>query len=115
MPLADIGERLQRSLEIVVGCEQWLRDVGACPRSDGDPTPARAFVDEPYGAGRTFAVDDDLRDIVAQLDGQVETGVDLRFRSKVESRAANLPPLNIDRAHRSDRRRTGIGAHKPSG
>ena len=50
MPLADIGERLQRALEIIVGSEQRLRDVGARARSDGDPTPARAFVDEPCRA-----------------------------------------------------------------
>ena len=50
MPLADIGERLNGALEIVVGREQRLRHVSARARSDRDPTPARAFIDEPCRA-----------------------------------------------------------------
>ena len=103
MPLADIGERLQGALEIIIGGEQRLRDVRARARSDGDPTPARAFVDEPCRARRAFAVDDDLRDVVAQFNRQIETGVDRRIGSEVESRPANFPSLSIEGAHRPRR------------
>ena len=47
MPFADVGEWLQGPLEIIAGREQRLGDVRACARCDGDPTTARAFVDEP--------------------------------------------------------------------
>ncbi len=108
MPLADIGEWLQRALEIIVGREQRLRHVGARARSDGDPTPARAFVDEPCRARRAFAVDDDLRDVVAQFNRQIEMGVDSRFGAEVESRPANFPSLSVKGAHRPRRRRARI-------
>ena len=92
MPLADIGERLQCAFEIIIGREQRLRHVCARARSDGDATPARALVDEPSRAGRAFAVDDDLRDIVTQFNRQVETGVDCRLGAEVESaRPTSLP------------------------
>ena len=99
MPFADIGERLQGALEIIVRREQRLRDVRACARCDGNPTTARAFVDEPRRRRRAFAVDNDLGDVVSHLNRQIEMGVDLRFGSKVERCTANFPPLSIESPH----------------
>ena len=103
MPLADVGERLQRTLEIVVRREQRLGDVGARPGSDSDPTPARALVDEPRAARRAFAVDDDAGDVVAQFDRQIEMGVDRRVRAEIEPGPADLATLSVERAHGADR------------
>src|SRR5271163_5078046 len=99
MPFADVSEWLQGPLEIVARRQQRLRDVRACARCDGDPTTARAFVDEPRRPRRVFAGDEDLGDIVSQLNRQIEMGVDLRFGSKVEGCAANFPSLSIESPH----------------
>src|SRR5271155_4728233 len=104
MPLTDVGERLQRASEVIARRQQRLGDVGARARSDGDAAPARALVDQPSRARRAFAVDDYLRDVVAQLDRQIETGVNRQIGAEVEGRPADFPSLDIERPYRAGRR-----------
>ena len=99
MPFADVGERLQRALEVVARREQRLRHIGARAGSNGDAPPARALVDQPSRASRSFAGDDDAGDVVAQFDWQVERA--LRSRDSARGRTARGRPRDPARRERA--------------
>ena len=55
-------------------------------------------------------IDDDLGHVVAQLDRQIEAGVDSHFGAEVEGGTADFPTLGVNRPHRAGRR----SASRPS-
>lgn len=80
-----VGKGRERAGEIEIRGEQQLRGVaGRTRRRRHDCAAAPALVEQLHGAGGTFARDLQPRDVVAQLDRQVEGG--LRFAIAVGQR-----------------------------
>ena len=72
-----VGERRQRAGEIEGRGEQRLRGVAGRARDDADGAAAPALVEQLHGAGGALAGNLQPRDVVAQLDRQVEGGLGL--------------------------------------
>ena len=70
-----IGERVERARQIVGRGQQRLRGVGGGAGDDADGAAAPALVEQLHRAGRALAGDFQPRDVVADLDRQVDLGV----------------------------------------
>jgi hypothetical protein len=68
----DIGKGIERSLEIITGAKQRLRAVGGGTGHDADGAAAPAFVEQLHGACRALAGDFQPRNVVADLDRQID-------------------------------------------
>ena len=75
------------------------------------PAPP-ALVDQPGRARCRFVGDDDRRDVVAQLDGQLKGGLGREAGAEIEGRFADRPPLRVQRAHDAAWLGVTIGAGK---
>lgn len=107
----DVGKRCQRAGEIERRCQQRLRGVGGRSAGDADGASAPALVEQLHGAGRAFAGDFKPRDIVAQLDRQVECSFGLAvLRPETEMGFADRRVLLIQRTHDTGVDAARIGA-----
>ena len=105
-----IGERRQRAGEIERRCQQRLRGVVGRSADDADGAPAPALVEQLDRAGGSFAGYFKPRDIVAQLDREIECGFGLAgLRRKGVAGLADRRALGVDRAH-DTRGNAAIGA-----
>ena len=68
----QLGERRQRFLDVVERRQQRLRLLAVLARDEPDPMPARARIEQMHGAGRALAGDLHARDLVAELERQLE-------------------------------------------
>ena len=75
-----VGERIERARQIVGRGEQRLRGVGGRAGDDADGAPAPALVEQLHRAGGAFGGNFEARDVVADLDRQVDLGVGSRAR-----------------------------------
>ena len=101
-----VGERIERAREIIGRGEQRLRGVGGRAGDDADGAAAPALVEQLHGAGGALAGDLEARDVVADLDRQVELGVGLALAGlEGERRFAERQALEIERAHECRSRR----------
>ena len=113
---ADIGERIERAGEVVGRGEQRLRGVGGRAGHDADGAAAPALVEQLHGAGRTLAGDLQPRDVVPDLDRQVDLGVGLAVVVlEGEARFAERQALEVERADDAVLGAAGGGAQNLDG
>ena len=94
-----VGERVERARQIIGRGEQRLRGVGGRAGDDADGAAAPALVEQLHGAGRALAGDLQPRDVVADLDRQVDLGVGLALVVlEGEARLAERQALEVERA-----------------
>ena len=106
-----VGEGAERARQIEGGGEQRLRRVGGGAGDDADRAAAPALVEQLHRAGRALAGDFQPRDVVAQLDRQVERGFGLGLlHVEDEASIADRRSLRIQRAHQAGFRRAGVRA-----
>ena len=92
-----VGKRRQRAGEIEGRCQQRLRGIAGGAGDDADGAPPPSLVEQLHRAGGSFARYFQPRDVVAQLDRQIERSLGL----------AILRPKSVARL--ADRRSLGIG------
>ena len=94
-----VGERIERAGEIIGRGEQRLRGVGGRAGDHADGAAAPALVEQLHGAGRTLGRNFEPRDVVPDLDRQVDLGVGLALALlEGEARLAERQALQIERA-----------------
>ena len=80
-----VGERRQRAGQIEGRGQQRLRGIGGRSADDADRAPPPSLVKQLHRAGGAFAGYFQPRDVVAQLDRQIERGFGLAIlRPKAE-------------------------------
>src|SRR6185312_12799967 len=85
-----VGKGRERAVEIERRREQRLRGIGARSGDNADRAAAPALVEELHRTGRTLAGNFQPRDVIAQLDGEVERGFGLALPwSEAEARFAD--------------------------
>ena len=95
-----VGERRQRAGQIEGRGEQGLRGIAGRARDDADGAAAPALVEQLHCAGGALAGNLQPRDVVAQLDRQIERSLGLMIlRREAEARLADRRALGIERAH----------------
>ena len=67
-----VGVRRKRALDVIEGRKQRLRRFARLARDDADAMPLRAGIEQVNRARGTFARDRDARDLIADLDRQIE-------------------------------------------
>ena len=94
-----VGERVERAGQVIGRGEQRLRGVGGRAGDDADGAAAPALVEQLHGAGRALAGDLEPRDVVADLDRQVDLGVGLALVVlEGEARFAERQAFQVERA-----------------
>ncbi len=108
---ANIGERVERTRQIIDGVEQRLRRLGRGAGNQADGAAAPALVEQLHGAGGTFGGDFEPGDVVANLDREIELRRGLAFLGlELEARIAERQALEIERADDTGFGSAGFGA-----
>ena len=111
-----VGERIERARQIIGRGEQRLRGVGGRAGDHADGAAAPALVEQLHHAGGALAADFEPRDVVADLDRQVERRFGLALAAlEGERRLAERQALRIERAHHADVIVARIGAQNLHG
>ncbi len=98
-----VGERRQRTGQVEGRRQQRLRGLAGRAGDDADGAAAPPLVEQLHRAGRTLARYIEPRDVVAQLDRQVERGFGfLVLRAERITRFADRRGLLVQRAHGAD-------------
>ena len=106
-----VGERPERARQIIGRRQQRLRRIGGGARDHADRPAPPALVEQLHGARGALAQDFEPRDIVADLDRQIETRFGFgRGAGELEGRVAERQPAQIARAHDAASGRGWIGA-----
>ena len=106
-----VGERIERAGEIVGRGEQRLRGVGGRAGDDADGAAAPALVEQLHGAGRALGRNFQARDVVPDLDRQVDLGVGFELALlEGEARFAERQAFQIERADDAALAAVGGGA-----
>ena len=107
-----VGERRQRAGEIEGRCQQRLRGVAGRAGDDADGAPPPSLVEQLHRAGGSFARYFQPRDVVAQLDRQIERRLGLAIlRAEGVARLADRRALGVDRANHAGGDAAGGAQH----
>ena len=97
-----VGERAERTADIVARRQKRLRGVGSRAGHDADRAAPPALVEKLHGASGALAGNFDTRDVVADFDRQIELRLGLAIaRREREGRFAERQPFQIQRPQRS--------------
>ena len=106
-----ISKWIECAREVVGRPDQRLRAVGGRARDDADCAPAPALVQKLDGAGRAFANDLEPRNIIADLNRQVDNRVGFQVAGlEAERRFTERQTLEVDGIHHAAVVRAGLCA-----
>src|ERR1700683_3347455 len=98
----QVGERVQRPLDVIARRQQRLVRVDGRGGDNADGAAAPAFVEQLHGTRGTIADDFDARNVVADFDRQVEACLGLSLGClESKRRVAERQTLEIKSAHRA--------------